>query len=303
MSFSSDIKKELGKINNLSNKVQVLYELIGYLITYNTKIINKKTLRFATESDYNINRFYKLLENLKIENNIEMEGNLFVISFKLKDISQKLKDISQDFLEESTLTLNNDFDKLELSEEEIKSLVRGCFLGSGSVNNPDINYHLEITFSQIINMKKIQNLIEQKGIKVKILEKENRYSIYIKEAEEISRLLALMGANKGVLKFEEIRIQREMRGKVNRIVNCETANLNKTINAAVQQIEAIKKLKEQGKFGKLNDNLKEIANLRLKNPDISYEELGNMLKNPVGKSGVNYRLKKIIEIAQEGEEK
>ena len=234
---------------------------------------------------------------------LEMEGNLFVISFKLKDISQKLKDISQDFLEESTLTLNNDFDKLELSEEEIKSLVRGCFLGSGSVNNPDINYHLEITFSQIINMKKIQNLIEQKGIKVKILEKENRYSIYIKEAEEISRLLALMGANKGVLKFEEIRIQREMRGKVNRIVNCETANLNKTINAAVQQIEAIKKLKEQGKFGKLNDNLKEIANLRLKNPDISYEELGNMLKNPVGKSGVNYRLKKIIEIAQEGEEK
>lgn len=296
MSFSSDIKKELGKINNLSNKVQVLYELIGYLITYNTKIINKKTLRFATESDYNINRFSKLLENLKIEHNIEMEGNLFVISFKLKDISQ-------DFLEESTLTLNNDFDKLELSEEEIKSLVRGCFLGSGSVNNPDINYHLEITFSQIINMKKIQNLIEQKGIKVKILEKENRYSIYIKEAEEISRLLALMGANKGVLKFEEIRIQREMRGKVNRIVNCETANLNKTINAAVQQIEAIKKLKEQGKFGKLNDNLKEIANLRLKNPDISYEELGNMLKNPVGKSGVNYRLKKIIEIAQEGEEK
>ena len=112
-----------------------------------------------------------------------------------------------------------------------------------------------------------------------------------------------MGASKGVLKFEEIRIQREMRGKVNRIVNCETANLNKTINAAVQQIEAIKKLKEQGKFGKLNDNLKEIANLRLKNPDISYEELGNMLKNPVGKSGVNYRLKKIIEIAQEGEEK
>lgn len=296
MSFSSDIKKELGKINNLSNKVQVLYELIGYLITYNTKIINKKTLRFATESDYNINRFSKLLENLKIEHNIEMEGNLFVISFKLKDISQ-------DFLEKSTLTLNDKFDKLELNEEEIKSLIRGCFLGSGSINNPETNYHLEITFSQIINMKKIQNLIEQKGIKVKTLEKENKYSIYIKEAEEISRLLALMGASKGVLKFEEIRIQREMRGKVNRIVNCETANLNKTINAAVQQIEAIKKLKDQGKFGKLNDNLKEIANLRLKNPDISYEELGNMLKNPIGKSGVNYRLKKIIEIAQEGEEK
>ena len=111
-----------------------------------------------------------------------------------------------------------------------------------------------------------------------------------------------MGASKAVLKFEDIRIKKEMRGKVNRLVNCETANLTKIINASVEQINAIKKLKENGKFSKLNDNLKEIANLRLEYPDISYEELGEKLKNPVGKSGVNYRLKKIIEIAQEGED-
>ena len=121
----------------------------------------------------------------------------------------------------------------------------------------------------------------------------------MKEAEEISNLLALIGANKAVMKFEDIRIQKEMRGKVNRIVNCETANLNKTINASIEQIGAIKKLQETGKFNKLDENLKEIAKLRLENPNISLIELGKMLKKPIGKSGVNYRLKKIMEMADE----
>ena len=128
---------------------------------------------------------------------------------------------------------------------------------------------------------------------------KNKYSIYLKDGEEISKFLALIGANRAVMQFEDIRIQREMRGKVNRLVNCETANLNKTINASIEQIAAIRKLQETGKFNKLNDNLKEIALLRLENPDISLVDLGKLLKEPLGKSGVNYRLKKIIEIANE----
>lgn len=128
---------------------------------------------------------------------------------------------------------------------------------------------------------------------------KNKYSIYLKEGEEISKFLALIGANKAVMQFEDIRIQREMRGKVNRLVNCETANLNKTINASIEQIAAIRKLQETGKFNKLNNNLKEIALLRLENPDISLGDLGKLLKEPIGKSGVNYRLKKIIDIANE----
>ena len=132
-----------------------------------------------------------------------------------------------------------------------------------------------------------------------IIKKNNQYSIYIKDGEGISKFLALLGANKAVLKFEEIRVQREMNNKINRIVNCETANLNKTINASIEQIEAIKKLKTNKKFEKLDDSLKEIAELRLQNPNASLIELGKLLKQPVGKSGVNYRLKKIMEIANE----
>ena len=145
----------------------------------------------------------------------------------------------------------------------------------------------------------MEKMLKKLGITVKTMLKQNQYSLYIKEGEQISRFLALIGANKAVLKFEDIRIQKEMRGKVNRLVNCETANLNKTINASIEQIAAIRKLQKEGKFNQLDDNLKEIANLRLENPDMPLAELGKFLKNPVGKSGVNYRLKKIIEISKD----
>lgn len=178
-------------------------------------------------------------------------------------------------------------------------MIRGIFLGSGSVNNPENKYHLEITFKQEKNLSEIGNILKKLGINSKSMKIKNKYSIYLKEGEEISKFLALIGANKAVMQFEDIRIQREMRGKVNRLVNCETANLNKTINASIEQIAAIRKLQETGKFNKLNDNLKEIALLRLENPDIALSDLGKLLKEPVGKSGVNYRLKKIIDIANE----
>jgi len=171
------------------------------------------------------------------------------------------------------------------------------FLGSGSINNPENKYHLEITFFNEENLDIIIEILKILSVKVKKMTTKNKYSMYIKEGEEISKFLALIGANKAVMQFEDIRIQREMRGKVNRLVNCEAANLNKTINASVEQIEAINKLQANGKFNKLDNNLKEIAILRLENPDMSLVELGKLLKNPVGKSGVNYRLKKIMEIA------
>ena len=180
-------------------------------------------------------------------------------------------------------------------EENGKAIVRGAFMGSGSVNNPEKEYHLEINVSNQQNRDKLVNILQTLGICVKTFQ----LSIYIKEGEEISKFLALIGAGKAVMQFEDIRIQKEMRGKVNRLVNCETANLNKTINASIQQIAAIKKLQETGKFQKLEENLKEIARLRLENPDMPLVELGKLLKEPIGKSGVNYRLKKIMEIADE----
>ncbi len=211
-------------------------------------------------------------------------GKTFIITVKIKDINLiHIKDKQIYFTTETNW-----------KEENKKAIIRGAFMGAGSMNNPEKEYHLEINVSNQQNLDKLVNILQTLGICVKTFQ----LSIYIKEGEEISKFLALIGAGKAVMQFEEIRIQKEMRGKVNRLVNCETANLNKTINASIQQIAAIKKLQETGRFQKLEENLKEIAMLRLENPDISLIALGKLLKEPLGKSGVNYRLKKIIEIAE-----
>jgi len=135
-------------------------------------------------------------------------------------------------------------------------------------------------------------------IHMKEMQRKSGYSLYLKEGEEISKFLAFVGANSAVLKFEEIRVLRDMKNNINRKVNCETANLSKTINAAVKQIEDIKNIQKKGKFESLSDNLKEIAILRLENPDASLIELGQMLKEPIGKSGVNHRLKQLEELGK-----
>ena len=300
MSFSSELKENLSKIPNLKNKELVKFELIGYLISNNTTC-DKKNIYYTTVNEYNINRFSKLLSNMEISNfKIDIKGKNYVITLpktnSINEIKYSVKDIEiSSAFEEQIQNLN----KIKEQEEmAIKALTRGIFLGSGSVNNPEKKYHLEIILSSKKNANIIKNLLLKMQIKFKELERKNGYSLYIKEGEEISKFLAFIGANSSVLKFEEIRVIRDMKNNVNRKVNCETANLNKTINAAVKQIDARKKIKARGNFENLSENLREIANLRLENPDASLVELGQMLKNPIGKSGVNHRLNQLIELSK-----
>lgn len=315
MSFSSDLKEELSKISNLNKKDEVKYELIGYLISKNASVV-KNNVRYATESEYNINRFSKLLRNLDIDNNIEFDGKSFIITFKVKNLIEEVEVVENqleikfnvDFEDIKTISsgqseklVQNDINnnKLIVIENDNckRAIVRGAFLGAGSINNPSRTYHLEINLSTKNNMEFLDEILKQCNIRCKKLENNN--SIYLKDGEEISAIIALFGASSSVLKFEDIRVQKEMNGKVNRIVNCQSANLNKTLNASVEQIDAIRRLQQSNKFNNLDDNLKEIALLRLEYPDISLVELGKKLKEPLGKSGVNYRLKRIIKIAED----
>lgn len=287
MSFSSEIKEKLSKISNLANKEIVKYELIGYLISNNTVYKNEKII-YKTENEYNINRFSKLLSNLKILNyKIEIKGNNYIITTPIIEEIEEIRYTKEDI----------EYIGQMQKEELLKSIIRGAFLGAGSVNNPENKYHLEVILSTEKNAETIIQMLAKLTIQSRKLERKNGYGVYIKDGEEISKFLALIGANSSVLKFEEIRVLREIKNNVNRKVNCETANLNKTINASVKQIEAIKKIQKRGQFDKLSENLKEIAKIRIENPDASLIELGKMLKNPIGKSGVNHRLNKILEIA------
>ena len=275
MSFSSEIKQELSKLNTFSKNEILEAELIGYCNSFNSTKF-EENIEFITENEFNIERIYKILFKLKIDYEPETKRKVYIAKFKFNQ--------------------NKNIEQL-IDENEKKALVRGLFLGSGSVNNPNKKYHLEILLKSIDVANYIKNLLKEFNIEAKILESNN--TIYIKEGEEISKFLAFIGAQSSVLKFEEIRVMIDIRNNVNRIVNCETANLNKTVEASVIQIEAINFLKKMKKFEELPDNLIEIAELRLENPDTSLKELGEKLEKPIGKSGVNHRLKKIVEIAEE----
>lgn len=293
MSFSGEVKEELNKMSNLANKEAIKYEFLGYLSTNHVAIEGEKTkakLKFSTENEYNINRFSKLLNNLNLTNyEIQIVGKTYSI------ISQ-LPELEEIQYQEKQIILQQDKIKNQIEKQEIlqKAFIRGAFLGSGSINEPKRNYHLEMLFSSKETADLALEILVQYHISLKQITKKQGYGIYAKDGEEISKFLAFIGANQSVLKFEEIRVYREIRNNVNRKVNCETANLNKTVNSALKQIQAIQELKKKGQLEKLSEPLQEIAELRLKHPEASLSELGAMLKKPISKSGVNHRLKAIL---------
>lgn len=293
MSFSLEVKQELSKINSLADKNNVKCELMGYLVTSNTSV-QKNKVRFSTESQYNINRFSKLLNNLGFVNyDIKIQRNMYSIFINKNDIQELIR-------AEENINIANEILSYFLKSEILeKAFIRGTFLGSGTINNPEKKYHLEIFLKNLETAKYIIEILRKYSIDFKILERSKKYAIYTKEGEEISKFLALMGASASVLKFEEIRVYRDIKNNINRKVNCETANLNKIVNSSVKQINDIKYIKERGKFNELSEQLKEIAIVRIENPDMSLEELGKLLKKPIGKSGVNHRLRKIQKIVEE----
>ena len=206
-------------------------------------------------------------------------------------------DLKEELLE---LKMWDNNSSLKQDEQLARLFVREAFIKSGFVNSPDKEYHLEILYKTKKKAEEMKSILEKCGIQnIGISKKGNGTIVYIKDGETISQFLALIGANNAMLRFEETRVIKETRNNINRIVNCETANLNKTIDASVEQIKNIKLLKQKHKFHTLPENLQEIAELRIKNPDASYEELGKMLTKPIGKSGVSHRLNKINQMAKE----
>lgn len=180
-----------------------------------------------------------------------------------------------------------------------RAYIRGTFLGGGSVTNPEKTYHLEFVNHTQEHAEDLSELINHFGLTSKVIQRKNSYVVYLKEGEQIVDLLNIIGAHSSLLNLENVRIYKEMRNNVNRLVNCETANLSKTVNAAVRQIECIKLIKKTVGLKKLPQSLRQVAEARINNPDASLKELGEMLDPPVGKSGVNHRLRKIEQFAEE----
>lgn len=179
-----------------------------------------------------------------------------------------------------------------------RAYLRGVFLGGGSVNNPEGTYHLEVITENETFAHAISELMGKLHLDAKVNRRKNRYVVYLKESEQIAGFLNIIGAHSALLNFENARIYKDMRNQVNRLVNCDTANLNKTVNASVRQMENIELIKNSVGLGQLPDLLREVAELRIKYPGACLKELGAMMQQRLSKSGVNHRLRKIEELAE-----
>ena len=185
------------------------------------------------------------------------------------------------------------------SKMSTKGLIREAFLQSGSISDPEKFYHLEIVFTEYEEALRIKQLIESFRLDGKIVERKGHYVVYLKEGAQIADMLRIMEAPMALMEFENIRILKEMRNSINRQVNCEAANLGKTISAAVKQVEDIKFISSKVGLDNIPESLAQIAKIRLEYPEAPLKELGELMEPPLGKSGVNHRLKRLSELAED----
>lgn len=307
MSFASDIKKELTSIEEASPCCSQAE--LAALIRMNGAISfskNKYTLDIQTENAAIARRMFSLIKmnydypvELLVRRKMKLKKNNVYIVRLLQDVENFLAKL--DILHER-YTFDRKIAK-RYTEKECckKAYLRGAFLAGGSVNNPETSsYHLEIFNFHEDHNHSLCKLLNSFDLRARELERRNGHIVYIKEAEKITELLIIIGAHNALFKFEDVRIVRDMRNSVNRLVNCETANLNKTIGAAFRQIESIKLIQNTIGIDAIPKRLQEIAKVRVKHQEASLQELGEMIESgPISKSGVNHRLKKLDELAEE----
>ncbi|MGL5152236.1 MAG: DNA-binding protein WhiA [Clostridium sp.] len=310
MSFSSKVKGEICRYTDVS-KEEALAKISAIMKVSGTLGFSGKGLNFriTTENPASARLIFTLLKEhfnihsklmVKKSNSLKKNNIYMVVLSEDMGVKELLKETGILKEIEGVMSLDYSIEKEMVSTDETrKAYVRGAFLGGGSISNPEKTYHLEfVTHSEEYAID-LCKLINSFGLNSKVIQRKNSFIIYIKEGEQIVDLLNIIGAHTSLLELENIRIMKEMRNNVNRLVNCETANLSKTVNAAVRQVESIKLIQSRIGLQRLPKNLREVAELRLNYPDESLKELGEMLNPPVGKSGINHRLRKIEKIADE----
>jgi len=304
VSFASEMKNELTRIEVddccAKAELSALIRMNGNLSISNQQFV----INVQTENAAIARRIFSLIKKcfgveveLLVRKKMKLKKNNIYISrikVKAKEILDELG-ILQDGM------FKHEIDKDILQKDCCKrSYLRGAFLAGGSVNNPETSsYHLEIFSLYEEHSADLTALMNQYDLNAKLLERKKGFISYLKEAEKISDFLSLIGGYQALLKFEDVRIIRDMRNSVNRLVNCETANLNKTVSAAMKQVESIQLIDKEIGIDNLPDRLREVARLRIDNQDVSIKELGEMVSTgKISKSGINHRLRKLNEMAE-----
>lgn len=301
MSFSSNVKEELSR-NETSARHCKIAELAAF-VRFCGEVTEKEGnhhIQIHTETVSVAKRFYTLLKDVfDIHAKIHVSRNDFLKRSRNYTVSVDnhpdsvliLKAVKLMEAGESGMVLQNTCCK--------RAYIRGAFQAAGSMSDPEKNYHFEVVSTDEEIAEQLRDVLNFFELDAKIVLRKKYYVVYIKEGAKIVDVLNIMEAHIALMELENVRILKEMRNTVNRRVNCETANINKTVSAAVKQVEDIEYIMQHKGLHHLNQGLQDIAYLRLENPEATLKELGDMLNPPVGKSGVNHRLKKISKMAEE----
>lgn len=305
MSFSSDLKSELSMlpITDMCCACAELSAVVAFsgrlkksdsgyvfsVITENAKVAKRvyDLIKFV----FNINSKLLISKNKSSSYSVCIKGDEDILKI-LKTLDLIPHDAHIDKI--LGITLN-----LELMDKKCckKAFIRGAFIAAGAMINPEKNYHLEFVTHRYRLHTQFGHLLADFGLDSKTVVRKSNYVMYFKNSEDIGDVLAVMGASNAVMEYQNTRIYKELRNDANRRMNCDMANLDKTISAASKQIAAIEKLMRKGVFANLPEQLRQVAELRLENSEMSLTEIGQMLVPSIGKSGVNHRLRKIVEIA------
>lgn len=301
MSYSSDVKNELARLEGQKPCCEKA-ELLGVLRMSGALVLRGKNIgiHFSTENAALARRVLQVLKS-----NYQVQTEVVITrSRRLKKNNRYQVEVIPDS------NVARALQELQIlpAEEEArpnllgrsccrKAFLRGVFMAGGSVSRPSSDYHLEIVTENEAFARLILKTMQGFSLSARMTDRKKDYIVYLKDGDHIIDFLSIIGAHQSLLEFENVRIVKEMRNNVNRQVNCETANLNKVIRAAMLQVACIKYLQEHGGYDLLPDKLKETAELRLQHPDISLNDLVEFTEGEVGKSGLNHRLKKIQQLA------
>lgn len=298
MSFSSDVKEELVQQVPGARHCRIA-ELTALLLSCSTEwtpyiYLRTENFRVAKKFCIFVYRLFGVPCQVRVRTYMEHK-NATVYEAVVLD-----EEISKQIRQACKLTPEKGLNYLVIQKDCCKrAFLRGVFLSSGSVNNPEKSYHFEIACEQLWLAEDIREILKFFEIEAKIVQRKKYHVVYLKEGSLIVDALNVMEAHKALMEMENVRILKDVRNQTNRKVNCDIANINKTLTAAQRQLEDIRYIEQTKGFGSLNKGLRQVAELRLQEPELSLKELGELLEPKVSKSGVNHRLRKLSELADE----
>ncbi len=311
MSFSKEVKEELSKHYSSGRHCEIaeIAAIISLCGNISINLKDEYTIQIHTEILPVARKYFTLLKKtFNINTEISVKRNQYLKRNKTYLLTVKNKQDSLRVLQATKLLDENGDIKENLSVVNNlivqnscckRAFLRGAFLAAGSISDPAKAYHFEIAVATYAKAKQLQGIFKAFDIDAKIILRKKSYVVYIKEGSQIVEALNVMEAHIALMNFENVRIVKEMRNSINRQVNCETANINKTVVASTKQMDDILYIQKQVGLGKLSESLEEMARLRLEYPEASLKELGQLLDPPIGKSGVNHRLRKLSIIAEQ----